>query len=226
MRRFAADGWRTVFFWHRAEEAAAALAARCRADGCDATALRCELTDPGDTRRAFGESLRTLGHLDALVCCAGTAHFGLFQDLDESGWRDAMAVNLDAAARLARLALPGMIARRSGSIVFVSSMWGEVGASCEAAYSAAKAGLIGLTRALAKEVGPSGIRVNCVSPGMIDTDMNACLSAEDVAAVAEETPLGRVGRPEEAAAAIAFLAGEEASFITGQVLGVNGGLVV
>ena len=105
-------------------------------------------------------------------------------------------------------------------------MWGQVGASCEAAYSAAKAGLIGLTKALAKETGPSGIRVNCVAPGLIDTDMNAHLTPEDLAAIADETPLGRVGRPEEAAAAVVFLAGEEASFITGQVLGVNGGFVV
>ena len=119
-----------------------------------------------------------------------------------------------------------MIHRKAGSIVTVSSMWGQVGASCEAVYSAAKAGVIGLTRALAKEVGPSGIRVNCVAPGVIDTEMNACLTAEDLAVLAEETPLGRLGTAEEAAAAIAFLALEQGAFFTGQVLSPNGGLVI
>lgn len=226
VRRFAADGARAVFLWRASREKADALQEELRRNGCDVTGIQCDLRNPEDCRRAVHEALRILGHLDILVCNAGTSHIGLFQDLSEEDWAAAMAVNLDAAARIARLILPGMISRKSGSIVFVSSMWGQVGASCEAAYSAAKAGLIGLTKALAKETGPSGIRVNCVAPGLIDTDMNAHLTPEDLAAIADETPLGRVGKPEEVAAAAAFLAGKEASFITGQVLGVNGGLVV
>ena len=226
VRRFAADGARVVFLWNASCEKANALQEELRLKALDVTGIRCDLRKPEDCRRAIREALEILRHLDILVCNAGTSHVGLFQDLSEADWASAMAVNLDAAARMARLALPEMISRKSGSIVFVSSMWGQVGASCEAAYSAAKAGLVGLTKALAKEAGPSGIRVNCVAPGLIDTDMNAHLTPEDLAAIADETPLGRVGRPEEAAAAVVFLAGEEASFITGQVLGVNGGLVV
>ena len=137
-----------------------------------------------------------------------------------------MAVNLDAAFYCCRALLPGMISRRCGSILNVSSMWGQVGASCEVSYSAAKAGLIGFTKALAKEVAPSGVRVNCLCPGVIDTDMNAALSDETRRELAEETPLGRLGTPEEVARAALFLCGESASFITGQVLGVNGGLIV
>ena len=226
VRRFAAEGARVVFLWHQSREKADALEQELRLQGKDVTGIRCDLRDPDDCVRAVSEAFRQLGHLDILICNAGTSHVALFQDGQEEGWASAMAVNLDAAARIARLALPDMISRKSGSIVFVSSMWGQVGASCEVAYSAAKAGLIGLTKALAKEAGPSGIRVNCAAPGLIDTDMNAHLTPEDLEALADETPLGRIGRPEEVAAAIAFLAGEDAAFITGQVLGVNGGLVV
>ena len=137
-----------------------------------------------------------------------------------------MGVNLDGAFYLCRAVAPGMIRRGHGRIINVGSMWGKVGASCEVHYSAAKAGLRGLTMALAKELGPSGITVNCIEPGVIDTDMNAVLSDEDRAALADETPLCRIGRPEEVAAAVCFFAGEEASFITGQCLGVDGGFAV
>ena len=226
VRRFAAEGARVVFLWNSSALKAEALQEELRAEGQDVTGIQCDLRKPEDCRRAIADAFGILRHPDILVCNAGTSHVGLFQDMSDADWASAMAVNMDAAARIARLVLPGMISRKSGSIVFVSSMWGQVGASCEAAYSAAKAGLIGLTKALAKEVGPSGIRVNCVAPGLIDTDMNAHLTPDDIAAIAEETPLGRMGKPEEVAAAVFFLAGEEASFITGQVLGVNGGLVV
>lgn len=137
-----------------------------------------------------------------------------------------ISVNLSGAFYCAQAVLPGMISRRKGVIVNISSMWGQVGASCEVHYSAAKAGLIGLTKALAQEVGPSGVRVNCIAPGVIATDMNASLDQDTLRSLAEDTPLMRLGTPEEVARAALYLCGEGASFITGQVLGVNGGFVV
>ena len=137
-----------------------------------------------------------------------------------------MGVDLDGVFYTIRAAYPAFVRRQRGSIVTVSSMWGVTGGSCEMAYSAAKAGVIGLTRALAKELGPSHVRVNCVAPGVVDTEMNAHLSAEDMAALGEETPLGRIGGAEEIARTIVFLASEGASFVTGQVLRVDGGMVI
>ena len=141
-------------------------------------------------------------------------------------WQHMLDVNLTGAFHLCQLALPGMIRRKAGRILTVSSMWGQTGGSCEVHYSAAKAGLIGLTKALAKEEGPSGITVNCVAPGVIETDMMAAFTAEDKAALAEETPVGRLGTADEVAKLLVFLAGEDAGYITGQVFGVNGGLVI
>ena len=151
---------------------------------------------------------------------------GLLTDMTDADWRRVLDVDLSGAFYCCRAALPAMIHNKWGRILLVSSMWGQVGASCEAAYSAAKAGVIGLGRALAKEVGPSGVTVNCVAPGVVETDMMAGFSAEDKAALAEETPVGRLGTPEEVARALVFLAGPDSDFITGQVLGVNGGLVI
>lgn len=164
--------------------------------------------------------------LDILLCAAGVSHLGLISQIDGDQWRRLFAVNVDGVHHCCRAVLPHMLGRKSGSIVTVSSMWGQVGASCEAAYSATKGAVIAYTKALAKELGPSNIRVNCVSPGVIDTEMIAHLSPDDRAALAEETPLGRIGTAEEAAAAAAFLASDEASFLTGQVVCPNGGFVI
>ena len=193
---FARAGWSVVFLYRRAEEAAEALCARLRGEGLDVSCRRCDVSRRDEVFRTVDDLMRTYHRFDALVNNAGVAHIGLFTDMTEEQWDALFAVNVKGAFNVTQAVLPGMISQGSGAIVNVSSMWGEVGASCEVAYSAAKAALIGMTKALAKEVGPSGVRVNCVSPGGVDTDMNAELTEADLAALAEETPLGRIGRAE------------------------------
>ena len=171
----------------------------------------------------FAAAEKRLGPVTGLVNNAGIASQKLFTDTTPEEWNAMMGVHAGGAYYTCRRALPSMIRSRRGSIVNLSSIWGLTGASCEVAYSAAKAAVIGLTRALAKEVGPSGVRVNCVAPGVIDTDMIAGLSEDTRRELAEETPLGRLGTPEDVAAVVAFLLSDEAAFLTGQVLSPNGG---
>ncbi len=226
VRAFAEAGYAVAFLYNRSQEQAEALVQTLRGEGRDVAAYRCDLADSDQIAAAMAEVLRVYRRIDALVNCAGVAHIGLFTDMNEAAWDRLFAINVRSAFSVTKAVLPGMISRQTGSIVNVSSMWGEVGASCEVAYSATKAALIGMTKALAKEVGPSGVRVNCVTPGVIDTDMNASLTDEDRAALADETPRSRIGAAEEVAQTILFLCGEGASFITGQALGVSGGLVI
>ena len=226
-RRFARDGWRVAVHYHRSEKEARALAEELLGSGAEAVVVRGDLSDPEQAARAVDRAREALGHLDALVCSAGAAlPVQLLTDTTDDQWRRVMGIDLDGVFHTLRAAIPGMVSRKRGAIVTISSMWGVTGGSCEAPYSAAKAGVIGLTKALAKELGPSGIRVNCVAPGAIETDMTAFLTPEDRAALADEAPLGRMGAPEEVAEAVRFLAGEEARFITGQVLRVDGGMVI
>ena len=226
-RRFARDGWKVAVHYYKSEAEALALAEELRAAGAEAVPVRGDLSDPAQAARAVEGAQAALGHLDALVCNAGVAlPVQLLTDTTDDQWRRVMGTDLDGVFFTLRAAIPGMVSRKRGAIVTVSSMWGVTGGSCEAPYSAAKAGVIGLTKALAKELGPSGIRVNCVAPGAIETDMTAFLTPEDRAALADEAPLGRMGAPEEVAEAVRFLAGEEARFITGQVLRVDGGMVI
>jgi len=220
VRQFAAAGDRVVFTYHRSETAADALRQET-----GAVPVRCDVRHSDSVKIAVDKAVSALGHIDVLVCNAGIADFGLITDISESRWHEVIDTDLNGVFYCVKNVLPSMISRRSGCIITVASMWGQTGASCEVAYSAAKAGVIGLTKALAKEVGPSCIRVNCVSPGMIDTDMNSSVSEEAKAAIADDTPLCRTGRPEEVAAVIRYLASGEAGFVTGQVIGVNGGLV-
>ena len=206
----------------RRRRAAAALEQQL--PGC--IAIQCDVASRASCELAFHAVEQAMGRVDVLVCNAGIAQQKLFTDITPEEWQHMLDVNLSGAFHLCQLALPGMIRRKAGRILTVSSMWGQTGGSCEVHYSAAKAGLIGLTKALAKEEGPSGITVNCVAPGVIDTDMMAAFTAEDKAALAEETPVGRLGSADEVAQLLVFLAGESAGYITGQVFGVNGGLVI
>ena len=172
------------------------------------------------------QAIDTFGRIDVLINNAGVASQGLFTDISDIEWNEVLDVNLNGVFNVTQAVLPYMIRQKSGSIINISSMWGQVGASCEVAYSAAKAGVIGLTKALAKEVGPSGVRVNCIAPGLIETGMNQELTLEDVAAIVDVTPLGRIGSTNDVASSALFLASDESSFITGQVLGVNGGYII
>ena len=223
VRAFAGAGYRVAFSYHSHEAAARALEEEL---GGRARAFRADVADPAQVRRLFEECRSAFGPAEILICSAGIAQQKLFTDLTDQDWQRLLDVDLSGAFYCCRQALPDMIRARWGRILLVSSMWGQTGGSCEVHYSAAKAGLIGLGKALAKEEGPSGVTVNILAPGVVDTDMMAGFSPEDKQALAEETPVGRLGSPEEMARTLLFLAGEESSYITGQVLGQNGGLVI
>lgn len=225
-KRMAADGFGVLLQYHQNESAAKALEQELIAMGADAACVMADVGDAEQMKQAFAFAEERFGHIDVLVHSAGIAKQQLFTDTDYAAWRQMMRVHLDGAYFACQAVLPAMIRRKVGQIILVSSMWGQVGASCEVAYSTAKAGLIGMTKALAKEVGLSGVRVNCVAPGAIDTPMNGHLDEAAMQALCEETPLGRIGTPEEVAGAVAFLASADASFITGQVISPNGGLIV
>lgn len=191
--------------------------------GGTAQTFGADLTVEAQVEGLFGECESSMGPVTVLVNNAGISWLGLFTDMTLSDWQRVMDVNLLSVFLCCRRALPSMIRRKAGCIINVSSMWGRQGAACEAAYSASKAGIIGLTQALAREEGPSGIRVNCIAPGVIDTPMNGHLSPEDMAALREETPLMRIGAPEDVARAAVFL--WENGFVTGQTVGVDGGFI-
>ncbi len=218
-RRLAEDGFRVVVHFNRSREKAEALVRELtEKTGLPHLALPAELAERAQVEELF----RLAGPVDVLVNNAGIAQQKLFTDITEDDWRRMFAVDVDGVFRCCQCALPHMIHEKSGCIINIASIWGEIGASCEVHYSAAKAAVIGLTKALAKELGPSHIRVNCVSPGVIDTEMNAMFDKETMRDLCESTPLGRIGSPEDIAAAVSFLASDAASFITGQTLSVNG----
>ena len=221
VRLYVDQGWRVAFTYLTSDEKAQTLSRES-----SALALRCDAKSEADTAAMAEQVVRQFGHLDALICNAGISYTGLLQDMTVSQWDELFAVHVRGAFLATRAFLPGMVSRQSGSILYVSSMWGQVGASCEAAYSACKAALIGLSKALAKEAGPSGVRVNCLCPGVIQTDMLREYSQEDLRILADDTPLCRLGTPQDVARAAFFLSSQDASFITGQVLGVNGGFVI
>ncbi len=214
VRAFVRAGYAVSFFYEKNAEAAEALAAQT-----GAAAIRCDVADT----QAVARAVAALPPVDVLVNNAGISHVGLISEITPEAWDRLFAVNVKGIYNTVRAVLPAMLQKQAGAIVNLSSMWGQAGASCEAAYSATKGAVIALTQALARELGPSGIRVNAVSPGVIDTEMNAQLSPADRAVLAAETPLERLGTPEEVAEAIVYLA--QAGFITGQNLPVNGGFL-
>ena len=220
-RVLAREGWRVAVNYNNS-----AVAAQTLADEINGIAVGGDVASPADVDAMFTKIRAELDEVSLLVNNAGIGEYGLFTDLSFERWNELIGTNLTGAFNCCKAAIPAMVRDKSGCIINIASMWGEVGASCEAAYSVTKAGLIGMTKALAKELGPSGIRVNAVSPGCIETDMMARFSPAEREALADETPLGVIGQPSDAAEAVAFLASEKARFITGQVLGVNGGFVI
>lgn len=218
---FSKNGYKVAFTYKNSENEAKSLAELTGALAiCADSAIEADVLVAVDTARD------RLGRIDCLINNAGISSFSLFTDITLDEWNRHLAVNLTGAFLYSKAVIPGMVSRKQGRIINITSMWGVVGSSCEVHYSTAKAGLIGMTKALAKELGPSGITVNAIAPGLIDTDMNRGLSDADIAAVAEETPLMRIGYAEEVARAALFLAGEGAGFITGEIMNVSGGYIM
>lgn len=226
VKAFAKKGIQVAFSYLHNQQSALQLEDALCQEGYTVKAIPADVSSFEQVVQLAATARQHFGKIDILVNNAGISQQKLFTDITPQEWRQMMAVNLDGAFYCCQQVLPDMIAQKWGRIINISSMWGQVGGSCEVHYSAAKAGLIGLTKALAQEEGPSGITVNCIAPGVIQTDMMAGFSIETLSQLAEETPLCRLGQPEEIASLAVFLAQEESGFITGQVLGVNGGMVI
>ena len=212
---FAAQGHRVYFLYEKEHEAAKAVA-----EATGAEAICCDVADGAAVKAAFAQ----IPSVDILICNAGIVHVGLMSQMEESAWDRIFDVNVKGIYHCVNAAMPSFLRNHSGCILTVSSMWGQVGSSCEAAYSATKGAVIALTKALAQELGPSGIRVNCVAPGVIQTDMCANVDPEIMAELRDQTPVGRLGKSEDVAKAMLYLS--EAEFVTGQVLPVNGGFII
>lgn len=221
-RLFAMEGFAAAIHYYSNESRAEHLAAELTAAGCDVMTVQADVADAGSVDAMFAACEERFGGIDILVNNAGTALQKLFCDTTDEEFDHLFGVNVKGIFHCCRAAAPGMIRRQHGKIINISSVWGVSGASCEVCYSASKAAVIGLTKALAKELAPSNINVNCVAPGVIDTPMNASLDAAAVASLVEATPAGRLGTPEDIAALIYFLAGEQASFINGQTICADG----
>lgn len=221
VEKFIQNGDSVAFIYKSNHDAAQSVA-----DSLGATAICADISNPDDSKRALNDAIKALNGIDVLINNVGISQIKLFTDITDTDWSNMINSNLSSAFYLTREALPFMISQKSGRIINIGSMWGKVGASCEVHYSASKAALRGLTMALAKEVGPSGITVNAIEPGVIATDMNSSLGEDILSELKEETPLGRIGAPEDVASLALFLASEGASFITGQIIGVDGGFAI
>ncbi len=222
---FALNGYNTVVNYNKSEAAALSLCSELCAKGAVAAAFKADVSDSAQAKALIDFAEARFGSADILVNNAGIAQQKLFTDITDDDFDRMFNVNVKSVFNCCRAVLPLMIHEKWGRIINISSMWGICGASCEVHYSASKAAVIGMTKALAKEVGPSGITVNCVTPGLIDTKMNKNLTKETIEALCEETPVSRIGTPEDVAKAVFYLADDGASFVTGQILGVDGGFI-
>ena len=221
VRTFRAEGYNVAFTYKNSAASADQLA-----EESGALAIKADSASEADILRAVNITVDTYGAIDILINNAAVSSFSLLSDLTTDEWNDTLAVNLTAPFIFSRESSKYMIRAKWGRIINISSMWGVVGSSCESHYSASKAGLIGLTKALAKELGPSGITVNAIAPGLIDTEMNSALSEADIDAIVDDTPISRIGRVEDVARAALYLASDDASFVTGDVLNISGGYTV
>ncbi|MBQ6265443.1 MAG: 3-oxoacyl-ACP reductase FabG [Clostridia bacterium] len=220
----AAEGFRVAMCYNSNEKAVRTLASKLN-KVTDTVICKADVSVREQAEKAFENAAEEFGGVSVLVNCAGISQQKLFTDITDEDFDRMMAVNVKGVFNCCQAALPFMIKNKRGKIINVSSMWGVCGASCEVHYSASKAAVIGLTKALARELAPSNIQVNCIAPGVIDTKMNACFSADELRALKEEIPLGRFGKPEEVAALIAFLASEKSDYITAQVIGIDGAFI-
>ena len=224
-KKFAAEGWRVVIGYNHSEDKAHSLLKEL-SDQTDVILVKADVSKSEEAEALIKEANNSFGKIDALINNAGVSSVsGLFSDTDKKEWERVFGTNVYGTFNVTKAALPLMVHEKSGAIVNISSIWGISGASCETVYSASKAAVIGFTKALAKELAPSHIRVNAVAPGVIDTDMNAFLSADEKAALKDEIPMGRWGEALEIAEAVYFLASEKSSYITGQVLTADGGFI-
>ena len=223
---FGRYGYAVTILYNKNAKMADSIITSLRKEGHEAIAISVDIKDFGAVQHAVQKANLQFGAVDVLISNAGIASQQLFTDISPEAFKDMIDTHVVGLYNITKAVLPGMISKKTGSIITVSSIWGITGASCEVSYSTAKAAVIGFTRALAKEVGPSQIRVNCVAPGVIDTEMNQNLAPDDVKDLNDQTPLGRMGMPQEIAEVIFFLASDKASFITGQVISPNGGLVI
>ena len=223
---FAQKGYNVVINYNDSYQSASLLCQSLSSNGYSVMMQKANVANKLEVDLMVKETLYKFGSLDILVNNAGIAFNGLITETDEIDFDNIIDVNLKGVFNCCKAVIPSMVSRQTGKIINISSMWGQVGASCEVAYSAAKAGVIGLTKALAKELAPSGITVNAIAPGLIETNMNSNLSIEELSDFVSTIPLGRMGSADEIASAIEFLASDKADYITGQVLGINGGFVV
>lgn len=223
---FARNGYNVLLNYHSSQGAVEALAKELKSAGANVAVFRADVARRGEVQAMVDFCLAQFGSIDILINNAGIAQTALLTDISEADWDQIINVNLKSVYLCSQAVLPGMITRKRGKIINIASIWGLVGASCEVPYSAAKAGVIGLTKALAKEVGPSRIQVNCIAPGVIATDMLSGYSPAELEDLKEQIPLMRLGTPEDVAACALFLASEAADFITGQVISPNGGMII